>query len=435
MGDLYPWMAQLEVRFSLALKRHRIRDLGLGRWLSESGRRNCVDERNRYLFSCPLSMQGLAELADWITARWMSDQTPVRKVLVLDCDNTLWGGVVGEDGLMGLTLGQDGSGKLYQAFQEAVLYWYRRGILLALCSKNEPDDVWRVFAQHGAMRLIPSQIAASAIGWGCKSQGLREIADSLNLGLDALVFWDDAPLERAEVRRVLPQVDVIEPPDEIWAWPNTLLAYEGFSRTLSGDDFLRQASYLAMADAEQLRSEAGSERHFLATLSLRASLHPLGVDNLTRAEQLTHKTNQFNLACQRHMANEIVRLAQDGWCWLVSLQDCFAEHGLVGLVLIVKTSPTQAFLDTLALSCRVLSRGLENWLLTQVASQLRAAGVCELILGASTKERNGLALDWIASLSVDCCENPDPARFPHENCYRLALDNLNLPFVEFYHHE
>lgn len=433
--DLYPWIAHFDARFTLALKHYRIRDLALGRWLTEQGRRYCVDERNRFLLSCPLSMHGLASLADWITARWLRDQTPMRKVLVLDCDNTLWGGVVGEEGLAGLHLGQDGAGKLYQAFQEAVLYWYQRGVLLALCSKNEQVDVWHVFDKHGAMRLARTQIAASSIGWGAKSQGLRDIAASLNLGLDALVFWDDAPLERAEVRSALPQVDVIEPPAEIWAWPSTLLAYGKFSRTLTAEDSLRQASYIARADAARLRATVGSEHHFLATLYLRAALHPLAADNLARAEQIAHKTNQFHLAGLRREASDIWLVAQQGWGWLVSLQDCFADHGLVGLVLIVQTGPSQAFLDTMALSCRVLSRGLEYWVLTQVAEQLRVVGIQDLVLGARLKERNGPALTWLESLPVEACENPDPARFPHEHCYRLGLDDLNLPFVEFYRHD
>lgn len=434
-GALHPWMMQLDACFTRALARHHIRDLGLGRWLFEQGRAHCVDERNRYLLSCPLSMHGLTSLADWIAARWMLDQAPIRKVLVLDCDNTLWGGVVGEEGLTGLYLGQDGLGKLYQSFQDAVIYWYQRGVLLALCSKNDPADVWLVFEQHGSMRLKRRQIAASAIGWGSKSQGLRNIAASLNLGLEALVFWDDSPLERAEVRHALPQVDVIEPPADIWVWPTTLLTYGGFSRTFSGDDALRQASYLALADAARLRSEAGSEQHFLASLSLRAAIQPLAVDNLARAEQITHKTNQFNLSCQRYEASEFNRLAQSGWCWLVSLQDRFADHGLVGLVLIIKITPKLALLDTLALSCRVLSRGLEYWLLDRVSTALREEGIERLVIGSNRCERNEPALTWLASLSLTPCDNPDPDRFFHEHYHSLALEQLNLPFLEFYHHD
>lgn len=434
-GAVHPWLPQLEARFTQALTRYRLRNLGLGRWLAEQGRRHCSDERNRFLLSCPLSMAGLASLANWIATCRQRAEAPGRKVLVLDCDNTLWGGVIGEDGLAGLALGQDGAGKLYQAFQEAAVYWQRRGVLLALCSKNAPEDVWLVFEQHGAMRLRREQIAAAAIGWEAKSHGLRAIATTLNLGLDALVLWDDSPLERAEVRSVLPQVEVIEPPAEIWAWPGALLAYGGFPRTLTRDDTLRQASYQALADGERLRASADSEQNYLATLALRAALHPLGPDNLARAGQLTQKTNQFNLACRRHEVADIETLAAAGWGWLVSLQDRFAAHGLVGLVLIARVGPELAFLDTLVLSCRVLSRGLEYWLLSEVAEALCAAGVRQMIIGASRAERNAPALAWLESLPLTPCDNPDPTRFPHEHCYALALDALNLPFVEFYRHD
>ncbi|MFM5467326.1 HAD-IIIC family phosphatase [Aeromonas veronii] len=434
-ADLYPWVKNLDARFSQRLAELHLINLDLPRWLMKEGAQHCFDPRNQFLLSCPLSAPGISSLATWIAERWKRDQEPRRKVLVLDCDNTLWGGVVGEDGVSGLQLGQDGAGKLYQSFQEAVRYWYNRGVLLALCSKNSPDDVWLVFEQHGAMKLSRAQIAASVIGWGRKSDGLRHIARTLNLGLDALVFWDDSPLERAEVRAALPQVDVIEPPHEIWDWPNSLLSYGGFAQGLTKDDSLRQASYRALAEGERLREQARSESDYLRHLSLCANFHPLAPDNLPRAEQLVKKTNQFNLSCLRHDARTLELLAKNGFCGLVSLRDCFADHGLVGIVLIQPVNSTTAFLDTLALSCRVLSRGLEYWLLDRISAELREVGIERLVIGSNRCERNEPALTWLASLSLTPCDNPDPARFSHEHYHSLALEQLNLPFLEFYHHD
>lgn len=434
-GDLYPWVRSLEERFAMKLAELNFLNLDLSRWLRREGALHCFDRRNQFLLSCPLSAPGIRSLATWIAERWLNDHEPKRKVLVLDCDNTLWGGVIGEDGLSGLLLGQDGIGKLYPAFQDAVLYWYHRGVVLALCSKNRPEDVWMVFEQHGGMRLSREHIAAAAIGWGRKSDGLRQIAHSLNLGVDALVLWDDSPLERTEVRSALPQVEVIEPPVEIWDWPDTLLTYRGFAQVQTKDDSLRQASYRALAQGAQLREQAGSETEYLQHLFLQARLHPLAPDNIARAEQLVKKTNQFNLSCLRHDARTINQLTENGWGWLVSLQDCFVDHGLVGFVLVQSVNPTTAFIDTLTLSCRVLSRGLEYWLLQQVSARLQKMGIQHLIIGSTRCERNEPALAWLATLPLVPCDNPDPARFSHEHYHSLVLNALNLPFVEFYHHD
>lgn len=280
-----------------------------------------------------------------------------------------------------------------------------------------------------------SQIAAESIGWTDKSSGLQQIARDLNLGLDALVFWDDSPLERAEVRARCPEVEVVEPPVDIWQWPVALQNLGCFSMALTREDLLRQDSYQALAQVERLKLNSSSKADYLTALGLRATMYPLSEDLVSRAEQLTQKTNQFNLSCRRYTANELAAWPADGWRYLVALQDNYADHGLVGLVLVLRLDDVTAFVDTLTLSCRVLGRGLENWLLQQLAQRLQTVGVRQLILGASICPRNEPALTWLAALPVSACANPDPGRFPHECCYRLALADLQLPYVEYYNHD
>ncbi len=195
----------------LRLQQPGLDDLHLPLWLQQHGRQHCFDRRNLYLMSCPFSMAGLASLAQWILPLLQRLQQPAHKVLVLDCDNTLWGGVVGEDGVGGVLLGQDGMGRLYQAFQQAASHWHGQGIVLALCSKNLADDVWQLFDGHPGMVLTRQHIAAVEIGWEPKSRGLRRLATQLNVGLDSLVFWDDSELERAEVQANCPEVMVVTP--------------------------------------------------------------------------------------------------------------------------------------------------------------------------------------------------------------------------------
>jgi len=413
-------------------------DLHLPLWLQQQGRHHCFDSRNHYLMSCPFSMAGLASLAQWIAPLLQRLHRPAHKVLVLDCDNTLWGGVVGEDGVGGVLLGQDGVGRLYQAFQQAAIYWHGQGVILALCSKNLADDVWRLFDQHQGMVLERQHIAAAEIGWEPKSAGLRRLAARLNVGLDSLVFWDDSELERAEVRANCPEVTVITPPAEIWGWPDALMTLaELQSRHQSRDDGLRQGSYQAQAEANAVRQQLGDEQAFLQQLGLRASWQPLSQSNQLRAEQLSQKTNQFNLSARRYQAGELAQLAStQGEVWLASLQDKFADHGMTALLVLRPLNEEAVLLDTLAISCRVLGRGFEHWLLAQVAARLMAKGVDQLVISLVPTDRNQPARDFLATLPTRPITTPAGLTpLADEMFLCLDLPSLSLPFLEFYANE
>lgn len=413
-------------------------DLHLPLWLQQHGRQHCFDRRNLYLMSCPFSMAGLASLAQWMTPLLQRLQRAAHKVLVLDCDNTLWGGVVGEDGVGGVLLGQDGMGRLYQAFQQAACHWHEQGIMLALCSKNLADDVWQLFDEHQGMVLARHHIVAADIGWGPKSQGLRRLAARLNVGLDSLVFWDDSELERAEVRANCPEVMVVTPPADLWTWPDALMTLPALcSRHQSRDDGLRQRSYQAQAQAEVERRQLGDEHAFLQLLALHGGWQPLSSGNQLRAEQLSQKTNQFNLSARRYQAAELARLATEGGeVWLASLRDKFADHGMTALLVVRPLDDGKVLLDTLAISCRVLGRGFEYWLLAQLASRLLAQGVTELVISLVATERNQPARDFLATLPTRPITTPS-GLIPLVDEVFLSLDlpSLSLPYLEFYANE
>lgn len=436
-------LAALASAFELQMARLRqqqpgLDDLHLPLWLQQYGCQHCFDRRNLYLMSCPFSMAGLASLAQWILPLLQRLQRPSHKVLVLDCDNTLWGGVIGEDGVGGVLLGQDGMGRLYQAFQQVASHWHGQGIVLALCSKNMADDVWRQFDEHPGMVLTRAQIAAAEIGWEPKSQGLRRLAARLNVGLDSLVFWDDSEMERAEVRANSPEVMVITPPADLWSWPDALLTLPAlWSRHQSRDDVLRQHSYQAQAEAEAVRRQLGDEHAFLRQLALHANWQPLSPGNQLRAEQLSQKTNQFNLSSRRYQAAELARLAAEGCeVWLASLRDRFADHGMTALLVMRPLDEGRVLLDTLAISCRVLGRGFEYWLLAQLVDRLLAQNVTELVISLVTTERNLPARDFLANLPTRPITIP-AGLIPLTDEVFLSLDltSLSLPFLEFYANE
>ncbi|MFB9887597.1 HAD-IIIC family phosphatase [Balneatrix alpica] len=395
-------LSLLQQRFDQHLAQLQLSHPGLGnlalpQWLRQHGRQQLVDNRNRYLASCYFSMAGLRLLATWLQVLLQRQIQSARKVLVLDCDNTLWGGVVGEDGLANLQLGQDGAGRAYQDFQRQARWLAQRGVLLALASKNQAEDVWQVFQQHSGMQLKPTHISAAAIDWQPKSQGLQRIAAELGVGLDALVFWDDNPVEREEVRAQLPQVQVVEPPAAIWDWPEALASLTSLqSLTYSQEDQQRGEQYQLRAQAQQLAASL-QEGDYLTALQMQAGWQRLDHACLARAEQLCLKTNQFNLNLLRHQRSQLLQAEAEGAAvYLASLQDRFGQHGLTALVLARPCQqPGDYWLDTLVLSCRVLGRRLEEAVLAQLAKVLQHLGGQRLLLSYCPGPRNAPAqLFW-----------------------------------------
>jgi FkbH-like protein len=376
--------------------------LPLDRVFGEAGRENCFDARNYYAARCRLSQRGLAVLAEGIRElanRWMN---PAKKVLALDCDNTLWGGVVGEDGLDGLQLGQDGVGAAYADFQRVVAELARSGVLLALVSKNEEADVWRVFENHSGMILARSHIAAARINWEEKSANLASIAEELGVGLDSFVFWDDNPLERERIRQELPNVVVAETPKEVWSWPGWLEAsplFAGFEVT--EEDRRRTGMYAARARFQRERERSQDEREFLTSIELRAMAVPIAEDTISRAAQLSMKTNQFNLRTQRYDPAALRQIMADKpapVAFLAHLRDRFGDHGNTGLVIARAADGVDSvgFLDTFLLSCRVLGRHIEAWMLGECVRRLAENGTKILVAEFIPSERNGVAAGFLA---------------------------------------
>jgi FkbH-like protein len=366
--------------------------LALDDLFSAEGLRRCFDSRNYYASRCWLSLQGLKTLAEGLAGLINSLEKPTRKVLVLDCDNTLWGGVIGENGLSGIQLGQDGIGNAYVDFQKVARWLNRQGILLAISSKNEESDVWMVFDRHPAMVLRREELAAYRIDWREKTLHLREIASELNLGLDSLVFWDDNALEREKVRNALPQVFVPEPPADIAEWPDSLASLDCLARSVNtSDDLFKNQQYQARAAFLAAAKQYEETTPFLASIGMKPRLVEIDAATLGRAAQLCAKTNQFNLRLIRHNEADIEsmlhRCGAKGF--LVALTDKFGDHGIIGLTLAVATHRDDtAFLDTFLLSCRAMGRHIEAWMLARLQQRLLQKGYRYLLAQYVPGERN-----------------------------------------------
>ncbi|MGI4830423.1 MAG: HAD-IIIC family phosphatase [Janthinobacterium lividum] len=306
------------------------------------------------------------------------------KCLVLDLDNTLWGGVIGDDGLDGIVLGQGSTvGEAHVALQRYALQLSERGIILAVCSKNDAENAYSPFDQHAEMLLKRKDIACFVANWQDKAGNLRHIAETLNIGLDSLVFVDDNPVERALIRRELPMVAVPELPEDVSGYAATV-AGAGYFEALhiTDDDRARAEQYRLNAEREELRRSSTDMKGFLEALGMELSWSRFDSIGLKRIVQLMNKTNQFNLTTRRYAEPEVASMLDDENTLTLQLRlsDVYGDNGVIALLVGRRTDPDTLEMETCLMSCRVLGRNVEEATLNLLVEQARALG-CKRIVG------------------------------------------------------
>jgi FkbH-like protein len=348
-------------------------------------------ERNQAAMRMPLANEALLPLV----RRWLSFIHPLSgricKALVTDLDNTLWAGVLGEDGLDGIACGPDGRGARHHALQQALLSLHERGILLAIASKNDEPEAREALERHPGFLLRPAHFAATRIDWRDKPGNLRQIAAELNIGVDALAYLDDDPVELERMRSELPEVTVLELPPESDREAAAVRDHPVFARTvLSDEDRARQRYYAEQRARTSGRDAAPSLDAFYRSLEQEVSVDRMTAATADRAAQLTQKTNQFNLTTRRYGTPELLRMASDPGVsvFTVRVTDCYGDNGLTGLA-IVRDTHERSEIDTFLLSCRVLGRGVEDALLAFLRDRARAQGLREIRARYVATAKNG----------------------------------------------
>ena len=344
--------------------------------VARQGSEHWHDERKWLAARLPIAAAYLLSMA----REWMRFVVPLSgrtaKVLVVDLDGTLWGGVIGEDGMAGIAIGGEYPGAAYQALQRALLDLSRKGILLALCSKNNLDDAMEALEKHPGMLLRAKHFAALRINWTDKAQNLREIAQELNVGLDALAFIDDNRFEREQVRAALPEVTVIDLPKNPMDYASAVRNCAALERLkLSAEDQQRTEMYAAQKQRAAAGRNCQSKEDFFRYLEQEAELEPVSDLTLARVAQLTQKTNQFNMTTRRYTEPQIADIAKkpDWHMFSIKVRDRFGDHGLVG-VAIAHDIGEQCEIDTFLLSCRIIGRTVETALLAHLAESAAQRG-------------------------------------------------------------
>lgn len=394
-------------------------------------RRSLIDEINRELAEnvvgsgdVLLDVAGLAEtvgLADWHnTQLWnmakfsFSDElVPLyadhvartvaairgksRKVLILDLDNTVWGGVIGDDGLDGIKVAQgDVQGEAHLAVQQLALDLRQRGIVLAVSSKNTDDLAREPFEKHPEMLLKLDHIAIFQANWNDKATNIQSIAEELSLGLDAMVFLDDNPVERGLVRKLLPQVAVPELPEEPAYYARTLAAAGYFEAVaFANEDLKRAGFYQDNSKRANLQKQIGGVDAYLESLEMTITFLPFDTTGRARIIQLINKSNQYNLTTRRYTDPEVTAAQDDPdvFTLQVRLTDVFGDNGMISVVISRQGIREVWEIDTWLMSCRVLGRKVEHMVLREILEHARAAGIQKLSGVYCPTERNGLVVD------------------------------------------
>lgn len=378
---------------------------------SNAGRRAWGNERFFLHAKMPCAPEYMVDYAHSISSILAAQLGLSRKCLVLDLDNTLWGGVIGDDGLGGIRIGQgDAEGEAFLSFQRYVKELRTRGVIIAVCSKNTETIAREVFEKHPDMLLKLDDISCFVANWNDKAANLRHIAKKLNIGLDSLVFVDDNPAERSIIRQLVPEVAVPEVSEDPIDFIETLERHRYFQvATLGAEDFKRAEYYRANALREEIQSSSGGVEDFLKSLAMTAVIGPIQPTTLERSTQLINKSNQFNLTTRRRNVAEVKALTEDpDWMTTtVSLTDRFGDNGLISVVL-AKAHGDTLDLDTWLMSCRVLKRGVERFLLNHLCELATARGLKMLRGEYIPTAKNDLVRNHYADLGFENVETkPD----------------------------
>lgn len=348
--------------------------------VARCGRERWGDELKWLSMRMPFAAESLLRMAnEWLRFLYALIARPA-KVLVTDLDNTLWGGVLGEDRVEAIALGMEHPGASYLALQRAMLDLYQRGVLLAIASKNDSADALHAIETHPEMLLRARHFSATAINWNDKAENLGIIAKQLNVGLDSLCFIDDSDFECARVREVHPQVRVIQLPKNPSDYAKTLRDSLYFERlSLSEEDRERGRLYAQQQQRHQLSSSATNIEDFYRSLDQEAEISPVTPATIARTAQLTQKTNQFNMTTRRYTEQQIADLAgrEDADVYTLRVKDRFGDNGLVGVAILHHEGEVSE-IDTLLLSCRVIGRTVETALLAFLAAECRGRGAQRL---------------------------------------------------------
>ena len=384
--------------YKLSKKYKNLYILDIDEIFSLHGVGKCLDNRNFHLSRCRLSSFGIELIAKNLKKIAIRINKPNKKALLLDCDNTLWGGVIAEDGLNKIRIGEEEEGLAFFEFQKAIKKLKDQGVIIILVSKNIEEDIFNVFKMHGGMILKMKDISAHKINWKDKAKNISTLSKDLNLTLDSFVFWDDNPIEREKIKMKLKEVKVIDPDQDVSNWAKQLLEYEGFSKfSITTNDLNRTKQYQTRQKFIDNKSGFKNEIDYLKSIKIKAKILNLDSRNIDRATQMCQRTNQFNLSTKRYNQKDLLLINKKHKCFMIHLKDLYGDHGIISFVCLKFISKKVILIDTLLMSCRVLGRYLENWILNEIIKFAKKNKVKLVVAEFISTKKNDIAKDFLNS--------------------------------------
>lgn len=363
-----------------------------------------------------IALDSLGYVAKQVVDILFALQGRVKKCVILDLDNTLWGGVIGDDGLSGIEIGELGRGHAFSDLQLYLKSLKQRGILLAVCSKNNEDTAKEPFEKHPEMVLRLSDFAVFVANWEDKAANIRYIRDTLNIGMDSMVFLDDNPFERNLVRSMIPEICVPELPSDPALYLSYIQSLNLFETvSYSSEDADRTSMYQAEAKRRESEAAFSTIDDYLKSLEMEGNAAPFDELHYPRIAQLTQRSNQFNLRTVRYTEEDIARIASDkDYVTLYyTLKDRFGDHGLVSVVVMKKETEEEFFIDTWLMSCRVLKRGMEEYIINRLVKTAAMNGAKRIRAEYIPTQKNRMVEHIYDDMGFDCIG---------EGLYSLEID-------------
>ncbi len=395
---------------------------------SKIGKQNIVDHKMYYIGDMKLSLNHMPALADAYLPYIKSMMSMTKKCLVLDLDNTLWGGVIGEDGLAGIQLGPTPAGRPFLEFQRCILSLFDRGVILAINSKNNFEDAIKVIREHPDMVLREKHFAAMRINWDDKISNIQSIAEEINIGLGSLVFLDDDKLNQEMVRTACPEVLVPSLPEDPSLYLQTLMDIDDFnSLHLTDEDKNKGQMYAAQKKRKEIKKTTTDLSGYLKQLKTKVTIEEANSFTIPRISQLTQKTNQFNMTTKRYLEEEIKTLSMREDVLVLSLkaEDKFGDNGITG-VAIVKKGSERWEIDSFLLSCRVLGRKIEETFIAYIIEKAKNEKAKILVGPFIPTQKNVPARGFFERLGFCALEAN------HNGCEISEYDlNKDCPYPDF----
>lgn len=398
------------------------------------GIRELVDYRFFNSSKAPYTINFFKQYVDEIEHILLKNNGKLRKAIIFDCDNTLWKGVLGEDGIDGIDLGVASNiGKYFNMVQRIIVYLSQQGIIVGLCSKNNEKDILELFDLHEDIFLKAKHIVIHKINWNDKATNLKEISAELNIGLDSIFFVDDSSFEINLIREQLPEVTTMQVPPSIYLYPSLLLknVYKYFNLNITKDDLNKTDMYKEQLLRSQEKEKHTSIDQYLSSLEIEITIEKDKLNQIERLSQLTQKTNQFNLTTKRYTENQIKNfiLNHDFHVYSLSVRDKFGENGITGLCIIHQIKLDHGSIlniDTFLMSCRVIGRNIEFQFFNTIMKQFLNFEIEKIEALYIKSNKNEQVINFYEKLNFDlmnCLEN--------EKSYIATMGNLKFDDVSY----